>query len=226
MGEPSGSFDATVFNGSTYLAYADENDEIHIARCAAASRCTMSDWHDYGGGARSKGLGILALAGLGVDAGAGLNGVGNSSSEYLYVVSASAEPGARYAQLRFDQIDSSDDLLTPVSGAGVHWIWDNYPSTDADGEIAVKLVQSAFPATGAYLYLAWKDATENRLFKSIVQKFDDSGSGPDWITRSDDTHLIATSGARWHRGDGIGSAEQRLVYSRNDVRTSILYGLY
>lgn len=217
-----GPFDAAVFNGRIYLVYADANTNVRISKCySASSGCTASNWHEFGPGIYYKTLGFVAYPGMAVESGSGLNGTSSPSTSYLYIASASSTAGANNYRIRIDQVSEDDDLRHTA------WMPDNYPSYRTCLEIGMTMMNSAFPDKN-YLYLAWNDLDSWKIYKAVVQNYDDVDDSSTWLTRSDDTFLESHRGVRLQKGYGPTGTSVDFAHTdmADYIRYSILYGRY
>jgi hypothetical protein len=185
---------------------------------------TTQNWHAFGAQQYFKPLGYQALPGMGIVAGLALHGTQYMVNTYLYIAAASPAPGG---YIRIDQVDTNDNLMHSGQNGFVVWMPDWYPSYRTQNEIGLKMVQSAFPV-GNYLYVTWRDLWNAKIYKAVVQTYDDDDNENTWITRSDWTFLESNRGVRLQKGDGTQVTEVKFAHTDmgDEVWQSWLYGRY
>jgi len=243
----SGTVETAVFDDKLYVVYTDHpSREVFVAKCSTdpTAGCTDSrhdvdgsGWMSYSDSAYTKTLSYQAIGrSIGATAGPQLNGTTDSARSYLYIASAFGERGDMFIRIRIDQVDI-DALSSEEYVKHTEWIPDHYPSYMTTDEIGVKMVKSAFPDGAGiypnYLYLFWNAADQykrGRMFKSVVQKFDDdpSDGSETWITWSDDTLIQTYRGVRLMKGQGSDVDKIWFVFTNTGgfMKNAILFGRY
>ena len=218
----SGGFDAVVYNSSLYIVFPYDVSYgwMFVAKCTSAF-CNTSGWHDYtGSGYYKKYIGWSAYGGVGADVASGLNGTGFQTAIY---VASSQKSGGNDKRIRIDMVDTNDYTQHH------EWMPTNYPSYTTTDQIGVKAVSAAFPSATTYLYLGWKDYSDDKLYKSVVQNFDDDGGEGTWLTRSVEI-LVGESdyGLRIQKGGSyyVDGVSYVFANSSDQIRYAKQFGRY
>ncbi len=219
-----GTFDVVVFDNRLHVVYTD-NQEVRIGWCSPLIEGGDCSWHRYDDHNLSKSLGVFASPGLGADAGSGLAGTSAPDEEHLYIATSFAGPYFA-TTIKIYQVDKNGDVEHAI------WVPDYYPSYQTTDEIAIRLVRSAFP-NGNYLYLAWRDISDSKMYKAVLRHFDDSTTDWNvphddyWITWSHDTKLEVDSGVRLKKGTGVATNGVDFYFELQDwVGIANQVGLY
>ena len=256
FGIKASAVDAIVGDNKLILAFLNEDGWVNLAMCNSTSVCTsnetdqnwMLDWSSSVPQDYSFNLGYSSHPGIiGVEYGGGIHGTIDPGNDYIYVATSANGQGEH--RIRIDQVEIlSNGLVTVKNTAKMPH---HYPGSNPEGRIGIKMVRSAFwfrkecisPSSPCYddrnvprnyLYLAWHSKDDNKLYKSVVQRYDTYHAHGDpanstWITWPEDTHLECRNGASIKKGEDPNEVNTiEYIYTDTGYRISYanLYGRY
>jgi hypothetical protein len=178
----NGPVAATVFQGRLYLIFASPTNDVELAWCDSTVPWPPDEWHDFGGGARTKLIWVEDIRpGPSAVAASHVRGLGFTPD--LFIAVASQSDGA----ISVLRVDSQDNLTriyrTPqdrLRPSGHNHDIGPTGEMATDAPLGITVQESAFPKPmfqgqwifQNYLYLVWKGKGSSRIYTSVLQNAD------------------------------------------------------